>query len=791
MLTGCGGVTNRNGVIICEDLLIAKEEIVFKSKVKNKHKGDGNIEKLKVLSLFSGIGAFEGGLERLGIDFELVGISEIDVHALVAYAAIHCNLLNYEHLFDLEDDIDNKREYIKPLGLIKSNKPINVDKLKARELNSIYYACKLTSNLGDISEVESLLDYKDKADLIVGGSPCQDFSIAGKQQGSIFKCLDCESEFNPLVIHHTKRDFCPKCNSINLEKTRSSLLIEYLRTIREVRPKYFIYENVKNIVGKKFKKAFDMFNDELQEYGYNTYYQILNAKDYGIPQNRERVFVIGIREDVDKGDFKFPEPFDSGLRLKDLLQDEVEEKYYINNDRVDELLSRLKDGKLGHYPNVGAEPLSSSALSSREYRASGWSEGIGTLCARDYKDPKVIAEPQIVAERGRYNEDRKIKQQLEVQKSGNSNALTTVQKDNLVLEPNKIIQINDPNHFSQRVYSKEGIAPTIAAGNRGGGKEPCKIIEENNSNELKFVGGIGEKEWVEDGKKLSRNYPQGNRVYDVNGVACSQTAQGGGIGSVTGLYLEERVPNEIHMIEVEQLVRVRKHEVDTERLIACLRDFKAQSKLTNRQISEQLDQPITLVEHWFRRDSSFAIPDADVWYELKELLDIKTDEFDKPITEFIEKEGVYEKGNRYYHEGGIAPTLTTSANERIIEQQKSNELQLFTNLSGGKWDKIHESARRVYDEEGIAPTVPTCGGGNIEPKVQTNYKIRKLTPLECWRLMNFNDEDYWNARKALESTYYNGRDRSNSQMYKMAGNSIVVNVLVEIYKNLLEEYIIE
>jgi len=686
LLTGCGGVTNRNGVIICEDLLIAKEEIVFKSKVKNKHKGDGNIEKLKVLSLFSGIGAFEGGLERLGIDFELVGISEIDVHALVAYAAIHCNLLNYEHLFDLEDDIDNKREYIKPLGLIKSNKPINVDKLKARELNSIYYACKLTSNLGDISEVESLLDYKDKADLIVGGSPCQDFSIAGKQQGSIFKCLDCESEFNPLVIHHTKRDFCPKCNSINLEKTRSSLLIEYLRTIREVRPKYFIYENVKNIVGKKFKKAFDMFNDELQEYGYNTYYQILNAKDYGIPQNRERVFVIGIREDADNGDFKFPEPFDSGLRLKDLLQDEVEEKYYINNERVDELLSRLKDGKLGHYPNVGAEPLSSSALSSREHRALGWSENIGTLCARDYKDPKVIAEPAVVAERGRYREDGKIEQQLEVQESGNSNALTTVQKDNLVLEQTVCEQRTDEGLR----FFKDNVVGTIRTIDSGGDK---RVIEK--TDELLVVG---------------------------NTVPSEHTA------------------------------------------------------------------------------------------------------------------------GRVFNVDGISPTVMYR-NAKVVQilEESANELQLFTNLSGGKWDKIHESARRVYDETGISPTIPTCGGGNIEPKVavreatkkgydiatvgdsinvafpnsttrrgrvgkevaqtletgcnqatlENDYKIRKLTPLECWRLLNFNDEDYWNARKALESTYYNGGDRSNSQMYKMAGNSIVVNVLVEIYKNLLEEYIIE
>ncbi|HZJ99763.1 MAG TPA: DNA cytosine methyltransferase, partial [Tissierellaceae bacterium] len=100
----------------------------------------------------------------------------------------------------------------------------------------------------------------------------------------------------------------------------------------------------------------------------------------------------------------------------------------------------------------------------------------------------------------------------------------------------------------------------------------------------------------------------------------------------------------------------------------------------------------------------------------------------------------------------------------------------------------NSTTRRGRVGEGVAQTLET---GCNQATLESDYKIRKLTPLECWRLMNFNDEDYWKARKALEETYYNGGDRSNSQMYKMAGNSIVVNVLVEIYKNLFEEYIIK
>jgi DNA (cytosine-5)-methyltransferase 1 len=113
------------------------------------------------------------------------------------------------------------------------------------------------------------------------------------------------------------------------------------------------------------------------------------------------------------------------------------------------------------------------------------------------------------------------------------------------------------------------------------------------------------------------------------------------------------------------MVRVRKYEVDIESLKKCLRNNK--NKLTNRQISEILNKPITLVEHWFRKDNCFAIPDADIWFQLKELLNINTKEFDESVTTFEEREGVFEKSNRCYSEEGISPTITcASADEKII-----------------------------------------------------------------------------------------------------------------------------
>lgn len=146
---------------------------------------------------------------------------------------------------------------------------------------------------------------------------CQDISVAGKQAGIV------EGE------------------------TRSGLYYEGLRILRHKKPKYSIIENVKNLVGKKFEAEFHQMLCDLEDAGYRSYWQVLNAKDYGIPQNRERVFIVSIRKDIDQG-FRFPEPFDNGLRLKDLLEDEVDEKYYISQEKTEKLLAQLKEKEISN-----------------------------------------------------------------------------------------------------------------------------------------------------------------------------------------------------------------------------------------------------------------------------------------------------------------------------------------------------------------------------------------------------------------------------------------------------------
>ncbi len=167
-------------------------------------------------------------------------------------------------------------------------------------------------------------------------------------------------------------------------------------------------------------------------------------------------------------------------------------------------------------------------------------------------------------------------------------------------------------------------------------------------------------------------------------------------------------------------VKVRKHEVDIPNLQHLLRVFKSQSKKTNRQIAEQTNLPITKVEHWFRTDSSFAIPSDDVWFKLKEVLSIPVDTFDAQIMEFEYRDGVYESTQRVYGDHGKSPTLTASNSDQLIQtSDKPQHIGTAVDVNG------HDQIKRVYSPDGKSPTVTTCGGGHREPKVVVD--VRAMT----------------------------------------------------------------
>lgn len=189
---------------------------------------------------------------------------------------------------------------------------------------------------------------------------------------------------------------CPICRSTEIEKTRSSLLVEWLRFLREKKPRFAIYENVKNITGKKFKHTFDLFLKELNDYGYNVYWQVLNAKDYGIPQNRERVYCVIIRKDLDNGKFKFPKKMPLKCTLQDKLEDFVDDKYYLSPDKVQDLLrfapplQRLAE-QLGQVDEaaltdtVGTSFKKGIKVQNQATVFDDFTNIAGTLMARDYK----------------------------------------------------------------------------------------------------------------------------------------------------------------------------------------------------------------------------------------------------------------------------------------------------------------------------------------------------------------------------------------------------------------------
>ena len=276
--------------------------------------------KIRTLSLFSGIGAFEKALERQGIEHEIVAYCEIDKYASKSYAAIH-------------------------------NVPESM-------------------NLGDITKVDpkALPDF----DLLTWGFPCQDISVAGHLKGIV------EGE------------------------TRSGLYYEGFRILKEKMPKYSIIENVKNLVGKRFRADFDSMLDDIESLGYNNYWQVLNAKDYGIPQNRERVFIVSIRKDVDTG-FAFPDKKPLVLRLKDILEHEVEEKFYLS----EQCLNGFKKHNEKHKEKGTGFIWVPRDL---EKHASALRAN-GALAPTD----NTIVDPK-----------------------GTTNTLTTAQKDNMVVGPNRI-----------------------------------------------------------------------------------------------------------------------------------------------------------------------------------------------------------------------------------------------------------------------------------------------------------------------------------------------------------------
>lgn len=236
---------------------------------------------LNVATVFSGIGAIEQALKRLNIKHKILfacdnGDVEIDVDS-------------DEELKKIKNmkGIQQKRSYVCDL-YCKSSKKTNFVELTYKnnykiENNNFFYDVKLLDGT----------DFKNKVDLFVGGSPCQSFSIAGARGG--------------------------------FEDTRGTLFYDYVRLIKEIKPKVFIYENVYGVLSHDKGRTWATMQNVFKELGYHFKWQILNAKDYGIPQGRRRIFVVGFRNKKMYKKFMFPKTKKLKLTMQDLLYDNCAE----------------------------------------------------------------------------------------------------------------------------------------------------------------------------------------------------------------------------------------------------------------------------------------------------------------------------------------------------------------------------------------------------------------------------------------------------------------------------------
>lgn len=376
--------------------------------------------------MFSGIGSQKQGIEDSGVwDCKVIATSDIDKDTIISYSAIHNNLTdemvatygNYPSEEVMRDELVSKN-----IGYNPKTKTNTISKMKGDKLRKHWLAMKLSNNLGDISKIESL----PHADFWTYSFCCQDISVAGKQAGIV------KGQTRSGLVYEVER-------LLNVAKINNTL------------PKYLMLENVKNLVGKKFKSQFDDWLKRLSDLGYNTYWKVLNAKECGVPQNRERVFAISIRKDIDKATFDFPKPFDNGLRLKDMLEDVVDDKYFLSDFVQSRFQLTNPNGNV-----IGTTKPECRTIGQRDLVYS--TDGVmGALVATDYKQPKQICDTNDCIQ---------------------SHTLAGGKWDNIY-------------ESCRRMYSEQGCSPTITA--CGGGNHEPKVSIENKTDNMKYIDNIDEK----------------------------------------------------------------------------------------------------------------------------------------------------------------------------------------------------------------------------------------------------------------------------------------------------------
>lgn len=595
---------------------------------------------LRLIELFAGIGSQTQALTNIGIAHKVVAISEIDKYAIQSYEAMHG----------------------------KAN------------------------NLGDIRKIEELPD----ADLWTYSFPCQDISVAGKGAGI-------------------------------KEGTRSGLLFEVERLLRVASekgtlPKYLLLENVKNLVSKKFKADFDKWLDFLAELGYTNYWKVLNAKDYGIPQNRERVFCVSIRGEHKP--FVFPKPKELTIRLRDMIDEMVEEKFYLKENTIRSILR--------------------STFNSRRDSIRPGDGLANTLLARDWRGPQCVQVGEVVGEKWdkmhdiskRVYEPDGIAPTVHCQQGGNTEL--KIAEDFVLGGLQK--------HQTPRT---DGISPTLTeAMGKGGGQTPI-IIDTAEPKERFYKQAF--ETLKENECEVGDTIDAFNKKVNKSGVCPTLTTRPEGFKTA--------------ILPVVGAMRGRNPEDPSDRTAGVPTEQRL-------EINEKgLCNALTTVQ----KDNLVIEED-------------KQDYVSRRYNEFIEEKGYVPEMFVAYNKTEIkdvAPTLTgqcssPSGSSAVLKLETPVKVNVankkgYEEANPGDYVNITypgSKTKRGRVGNGVAHTL-TCGDGNAV--ITENVRIRKLTPRECLRLMGWKDEQ---IDKIVAAKI------SGTQQYRQAGNGIVVQVLESIFKAL-------
>ena len=595
---------------------------------------------LRLIELFAGIGSQTQALTNIGIAHRVVAISEIDKYAIQSYEAMHGT----------------------------------------------------ANNLGDIRKIEELPD----ADLWTYSFPCQDISVAGKGAGI-------------------------------KEGTRSGLLFEVERLLRVALekgtlPKNLLLENVKNLVSKKFKADFDKWLDFLGDLGYTNYWKVLNAKDYGIPQNRERVFCVSIRGKHKP--FVFPKPKELTIRLRDMIDETVDEKFYLKESTIRSILR-------------------STFNSRRDSIRPG--EGLAnTLLARDWRGPQCVQVGEVVG--GKWDKMHDISKRV-YEPNGIAPTVHCQQGGNTELKITEDFVLGGlQKHQTPRT---DGISPTLTeAMGKGGGQTPI-IIDTIEPKERFYKQAF--ETLKENECEVGDTIDAFNKKVNKSGVCPTLTTRPEGFKTA--------------ILPVVGAMRGRNPEDPSDRTAGVPTEQRL-------EINEKgLCNALTTVQ----KDNLVIEED-------------KQDYVSRRYNEFIEEKGYVPEMFVAYNKTEIkdvAPTLTgqcssPSGSSAVLKLETPVKVNVATKqgyeeANPGDYVNITypgSKTKRGRVGNGVAHTL-TCGDGNAV--ITENVRIRKLTPRECLRLMGWKDEQ---IDKIVAAKI------SGTQQYRQAGNGIVVQVLEAIFKAL-------